>query len=69
MGIYKNIQVNCKRAGKTVAGLEIECGFGRGSIAKWDDHSPSIKKVKAVADALCTTVDALVRGDDYADGA
>ena len=63
MTLYKKTQVLCERHGKTVAGLERELGYPRGTIARWDKHSPSIDRVKEVADALATTVDALMRGE------
>ena len=44
-------------------GLEEELNFPRGSICKWDKNIPSVLKVKAVADALHTTVDELMRED------
>lgn len=60
MGIYKNIQNVCREKGMTIIGLETQLGFGRGSIYKWDEHVPSIAKVKDVADVLGVTVDDLI---------
>ena len=64
MNIYAKIQKLCKGKNKTIMGLEEELGFPRGSICKWDKNIPSVKKVKAVADALSTTVDELLREDE-----
>ena len=64
MNIYRKIQNLCRDQGKSVMGLEEELGFPRGSICKWDKNIPSVKKVKAVADALSTTVDELLREDE-----
>lgn len=44
----------------TINGLEAQLGFGRGSIYKWDAHTPSISKMKDVADVLGVTVDDLI---------
>ena len=60
MSIYANIQEECKKQGKTIMGIEEELKFPRGSVCKWDKNVPSVKKVKAVADLLNTTVDALL---------
>jgi len=50
----------CKEQGKTLFSLEKECGFGNGVIHKWDRSSPSVDKVKAVADALGVPVAYLI---------
>ena len=63
MNIYRKIQSLCRDQGKTVMGLEEELNFPRGSICKWDKNIPSVLKVKAVEDALHTTVDELMRED------
>lgn len=62
MGLYYNIQTACKNAGRSVLGIEKDLGFGRGSIAKWDYHIPSVEKVQDVAKLLNTTVDVLMQG-------
>ncbi len=62
MELYERIQAACDERGKTVAGLERELGWNRGTIQKWEDHSPSVTRVKAVADMLETTVDELLEG-------
>lgn len=62
MTLCETVQNACEQCGKTVAGLERELGFARGTIAKWDDHIPSVTRVQAVAIALGTTVDALLKG-------
>ena len=63
MALHDNVQALCKKAGRTVAGLERELGYVRGTIARWDKHSPNVERVKEVADALSTTIDALMRGE------
>lgn len=62
--LYENIQQRCEACGKTVPGLERELGYARGTIRKWKDHFPAINKVRDTADALDTTVDALIKGGD-----
>ncbi len=63
MNIYGKIQRLCREQGRTIMGLEEELNFPRGSICKWDKNIPSVLKVKAVADALNTTVDELMKED------
>ena len=67
MCICKNIQKLCKLQGLPVMKLEEDLGFARGSIYKWDTNTPSVSKVKAVADRLGTTVDALLTDDEDAE--
>ena len=42
----------CKEKKTTIAAIERACGFGNGSIRKWDSASPSYERIKAVADFL-----------------
>ena len=66
MNICKNIQKTCKALGLPIMKLEEDLGFARGSIYKWDTNTPSVAKVKAVADRLGTTVDSLLADDEDA---
>ena len=50
----------CKEQGKSLFSLEKECGLGNGTINKWDRNSPSVDKVRAVADALGVPVAYLI---------
>lgn len=52
MEIYKKVQQACKEKGLTILALETKLGYSRGSICKWDAHSPSVKKVAEVAKEL-----------------
>lgn len=53
-----------QHGGISINKLEKEAGITRGSIAKWDDHTPSYDKVKKVADYFGVTVEYLLHGDD-----
>ena len=63
MDLYDNVKAACEKCGKTIAGLEREMGFTRGTIATWRDHDPSARRVQAVATALKTTSDKLMNGE------
>lgn len=54
--LVRKIRLLCKEQGKTLFSLEQECGFGNGTINKWDKNSPSVSKVLAVANALGVTL-------------
>lgn len=47
----------------TIASLERICGFGNGSISKWNKHRPADFKIEAVAEALGTTKQYLLEGE------
>lgn len=63
MGIYKNIQEECRKQNRSIMGLEADLGFARGSICKWDSNKPAVTRVKAVADVLGVTIETLLEGD------
>lgn len=58
--MVETIRQLCKKQGKSLFSLEQECGLGNGSINKWDRSSPSVAKVRAVADALGVSVADLI---------
>lgn len=60
MSLVKRIDMLCKERNTTMTAIERECGLGISSIRKWDDHSPSLTKVMAVADALGASVADLI---------
>lgn len=61
--ILENITKLCKKKGISIAKLEKECGIGNGTIGCWDNSSPTVSKLKAVADHFGVTVDDLIRED------
>lgn len=58
--IYENIARLCKSKGISITALELEMNFGNGTIHSWKTSSPSINKLKAVADFFGCTVDELL---------
>ena len=60
MNLYQRVKRACADRGLSIAELERECEFPRGSVAKWDVNIPSIEKVKKAADALGITIDTLI---------
>lgn len=60
MSLVKRIDALCKQRNTTLTAIERECGLAVSSIRKWDDHSPSLTKVMAVADALKVSVSDLI---------
>lgn len=60
MHIYDKIKAMCKEKGMSVRQLEVAAGLKNGAISKWNDSSPTIKSLKAVADVLKVKVDKLI---------
>lgn len=58
--MVERIRELCEEQGKTLFSLEKECGFGNGTINKWDKNSPSVSRAWAVAKALNTTISYLI---------
>lgn len=61
MSIYKNVQRLCKENNITISKLENELEFSRGSIYKWDSNTPSIAKVKKVAEFFGVLIEDLLK--------
>lgn len=61
MELVSTIKRQCAEKGTNINKIEKVAGFPRGSIYKWDDHTPSIDKVNRVAVILGVTVDELIK--------
>lgn len=61
--MLENIKRICRIKGISLADIERCCGLGKKSIYAWDINSPSIERVKRVADYLGVTVDDLLNDD------
>lgn len=58
--IFTNIARLCKERGISVARLERETGLGNATIRGWAASSPTVEKLKTVADYFGVTVDSLL---------
>lgn len=58
--IYTNVSNLCQSRGISIAKLEREMGFGNSTIRGWANSSPTVEKLKAVADYFGVTVDDLL---------
>lgn len=63
MLIFKNVLSLCKSRGISIARLERETGLGNATIRGWVTSSPTVEKLKAVADYFGVTVDELLSDD------
>lgn len=58
--IFTNISELCKKNGISIARLERETGLGNATIRGWATSSPTVDKLKSVADYFGVTVDELL---------
>lgn len=61
--VFANIVKRCDSLGISVYQLEKDCDLGNGTIGKWRGVSPTVNKLKRVADYLGCTVDELLKED------
>ena len=62
--IYTNVSNLCRSRGISIARLEREMGFGNSTIRGWANSSPTVEKLKVVADYFGVTVDSLLADND-----
>ncbi|CDB63422.1 XRE family transcriptional regulator [Enterocloster clostridioformis] len=60
MLIYDKIKAICEEKSLSIRQVEVAAGLKNGAISKWNDSSPTIKSLKAVADVLKVKVDKLI---------
>lgn len=66
--IFTNISRLCKKREISIARLERELGIGNATIRNWNVSSPTVDKMKLVADYFGVTLDELLREDKPAVG-
>lgn len=58
--MYNKIKKLAKKKGISLFALEKELGFGNGTITKWKVSSPTLDKVKKVADFFDVKIEDLL---------
>ena len=59
--VYANVVKLCRENGISVSKLEREVGVGNATIRNWEKSSPTVDRLKLVADFFGVTVDELLR--------
>lgn len=54
--LYDNIKMLCAKKGVSVGSVEKALKFSNGSICKWNESEPGIRKVQKVADYLGVSI-------------
>lgn len=61
--MVERIRELCKEHGTNFKQLEEKTGLANGSVARWDNSSPSAEKVRRVAEFFGVTCDYIIRGE------
>ena len=64
--LYERIIALCKERGVAVARLERECGLGNATIRGWEVSSPTVERLKRVADYFGVSLDFFFTDDSIA---
>ncbi|MBQ1684679.1 MAG: helix-turn-helix transcriptional regulator [Clostridia bacterium] len=64
--ILENIKHLCEQQGINISRLERELGFGNATIRGWENSSPSVVKLKKVADYFGVTIESLITNEGSA---
>lgn len=59
--IYDKIKKLCKVRGISISFVEKEAGLSKATISKWNNSSPTVANLQAVAKVLNCTVDDLLK--------
>ena len=62
--IFENISSLCRKNKISIARLERDTGLGNATIRGWVRSSPTVDKLKAVADYFGVTLDELLRAQE-----
>ena len=66
--IYDRIKTLCQEKGISVAFLEREAGLSNGAISKWNESSPTLENLQAVAKVLKIKIQKLIVWLEVCDG-
>lgn len=58
--IYDNVKRVCSEKGVSVGYVEKQCKLSNGSISKWNENEPGIRKVQKVADYFGVSIEKLL---------
>ena len=62
--LYKTIRKLCEVNNTSIFALEKKLGFGNGTISRWDNSSPTVAKLKMVADFFGVTMEELLSQEE-----
>ena len=66
--LYDNVKRVCSEKGVSVGYVEKQCELSNGSISKWNENEPGIRKVQKVADFLGVPIEKLLEDEEEVGG-
>ena len=58
--LYDNVKRICEKKGISIGKVEKDLQLSNGSICKWNDNEPGIRKVQKVAEYLGVSIEELL---------
>ena len=65
--LYDTVKRICEKKGLSIGKVEKDLQLSNGSICKWNDNEPGIRKVQKVAEYLGVSIEELLAEDDGAE--
>jgi len=65
--LYDRVKRICSDKRISIHKMELDLGFPRSSVCKWNDNEPGIRKVQKVAKYLGVTIEQLLEPEDGSD--
>ena len=62
--LYDNVKKICEEKGISVGKIEKDLQLSNGSICKWNENEPGIRKVQKVADYLGVSIEELLAEEE-----
>lgn len=62
--LYNNVKRICEEKGISVGKIEKDLQLSNGSICKWNENEPGIRKVQKVADYLGVSIEELLAEEE-----
>lgn len=66
--LYDNVKKICEEKGISVGKIEKDLQLSNGSICKWNENEPGIRKVQKVADYLGVSIEELLKDEQKEKG-
>ena len=66
--LYDSVKTICDEKKISVGRMEKDIGLSNGSVCKWNENEPGIRKVQKVAEYLGVSIESLLEDDPAGEG-